>query len=165
MHISFIQALVFLLPALPVGMWIAFSDLKYMRISNRSVILLAVLFVVIAPLVLPFETYLWRLGQMAVLLVAGILLNALRLVGGGDAKYTAAMAGFFSLGDLRLILMIFATMLIAAFLTHRLAKNFAPIRRLTPDWVSWTSGKKFPMGLALSGTLLTYLGLGLAFGL
>jgi prepilin peptidase CpaA len=41
---------------------------------------------------------------------------------------------------------------------------YSPLRRLAPDWQSWHTGKKFPMGLALGGTLAIYLSLGALYG-
>ena len=57
------------------------------------------------------------------------------------------------------MLILFAVMLLAALVAHRGARGMALIRRLTPDWKSWQAGKDFPMGLALSATLIAYLAL------
>ena len=56
-----------------------------------------------------------------------------------------------------------ATMRSAAFVAHRIAKH-TPLRRLAPEWHSWDSGARFPMGLALGGTLAIYLLMGIWFG-
>jgi len=157
MPVTAYQALWLLLPAFPIAMWIAWSDLSEMKITNKSVLLLAACFILLAPFVLPADVFLWRLGQMAVVLVVGFLMNALRLIGGGDAKYAAVMAGFFDFHDYPLIIMLFGVVLMAAFLTHRLARSIPAVRHMTPNWKSWTAGKDFPMGLALSGTLIIYL--------
>ena len=146
-----------LIPALPIGLWIAWSDLKYMKITNRAVLLLVAGFVVFGFIALPFDVFLWRFLHLAVVLAVGFVANALRLVGGGDAKYAAAMAPFIAFQDLRLIVILFAAMLLAAFVTHRVFSRIPAIQRLTPEWKSWKAGKDFPMGLALSGTLICYL--------
>jgi len=156
-HTTAFQSLILLIPALPLGLWIAFTDLKYMRITNKSVMVLAAAFAVLGIFLFPMEAYLWRLAQVLVVLAIGFVLNALRLVGGGDAKYAAAMAAYFAASDLRLVLLLFAAMLIGAFVTHRIAARVPALRNATQDWKSWTAGKDFPMGLALSGTLLVYL--------
>lgn len=161
MHITFNQALVFLVPVLPLALWIAWSDMKYMRITNKAVMVLAVAFLVTAPAVLPFDVFLWRLVQVAVILLVGFIANALGLIGGGDAKYAAVMAGFFDARDFRSILLLFVVMLVAALILHRSARRSDFMRSLTPDWKSWTAGQEFPMGLALSGTILVYLFAGL----
>jgi len=157
------QALWLLLPALPFGLWIAWTDLKFMRITNRAVLSLTACFLVLAPFVMPFDVYLWRLLQVVVVLAVGFVMNAFGLIGGGDAKYAAAMAGFFDLADSRFIVLLFAAMVVGAYATHRIAMRIGFVRALTPDWKSWTAGKDFPMGLALSGTLILYLLLALAY--
>jgi prepilin peptidase CpaA len=98
-----------------------------------------------------------------VVLLAGVALHAGGAMGAGDAKWAAAAAPFIHLGDLRFLMFLFAATLLAAFVGHRLAK-FTPLRRLAPDWESWKSGKKFPMGLALGGCMALYLGLGVVYG-
>ena len=134
-----------------------------MKITNVTVMLLFAVFVIVGFFVLPLETYLWRYAHMGVVLVAGIALNAGGAMGAGDAKFAAAAAPLIHLGDLRLMLMMFTAVLLAAFVTHRIARA-TPIRRLAPEWKSWHAGSKFPMGLALGGTLALYLGLGAAYG-
>ena len=52
---------------------------------------------------------------------------------------------------------IFAGFLLAAWASHRLAR--ATLSGFAPDWKSWTTGKRFPMGLALGPTLIAYLAL------
>ena len=117
----------------------------------------------LGPFLMPFETYLWRLAQLGVMLVLGILANAGGLVGAGDAKFVAAAAPYVAAGDLRFVLALFTANLLAAFATHRLAKH-SGLRRLAPDWESWSRGRDFPMGLALGGTLSLYLLLGIFLG-
>lgn len=151
------QAAWLVVPALPVALWIAFSDLRDMRITNRAVLAMALVFAVAGFFALPFSAWLWQLGQMAIALALGFVAHGLRMMGGGDAKYAAAIAGFVLPGDILRVLVIFATMLLAAFTVHRVFRALPPVRRLTPGWKSWESGSLFPMGLALSGTLIAYL--------
>lgn len=162
MELTTQQALWFIPFAIPVAMFVAWSDLKTMRIPNGAVLVMAAVFLLVGLIALPFDVYLWRLAQLLLVLVIGFVMNATGLVGGGDAKYAAAMAPFFAAGDLRLVLVIFGSMLLSAFVTHRLFMYVKPLRALAPDWKSWTTGKDFPMGLALSGTLITYLLLGVS---
>jgi prepilin peptidase CpaA len=157
MELTAAQALWLLPPVLPVALWIAWSDLKFMKITNRAALLTACVFLAFGLIALPFEIWLWRIAQMALILAIGFFANMLRLIGGGDAKYAAAMAGFFAPADLRLVVILFATMLLAAFVTHRLFGRIPALRRMTKGWKSWDAGDDFPMGLALSGTLLGYL--------
>ncbi len=163
MAIGQTEAWIYLPFVLPICFYVAFTDLRDMRITNQAVIALGVSFLVLGSLALPFDSYLWRLGQLAIVLVVGVVLNAAGAVGAGDAKFTAAAAPYVALGDLRTLLVLFMLNLLAAVATHRLAKHTA-LRRLAPHWVSWDRGWDFPMGLSLGGTLAIYLILGALFG-
>jgi prepilin peptidase CpaA len=137
--------------------------MRAMRIPNNAVLALLGVFVVVGLVALPFGEYAWRLVHVVVILLIGMALNASGLVGAGDAKFSAAAAPFIAFGDLRLVLAIFAATLLAAWVTHRIAKH-SPIRRAVPDWESWDQGWDFPMGLALGGALAIYLTLGAFLG-
>ena len=148
---------------LPICFYVAFTDLSEMRITNQSVLALAVVFLIVGLIALPLPDYGTGLIRMGVVLVIGIMLNAGGAIGAGDAKFAAAAAPFIAPGDLRLLLVIFAANLLAAFVTHRLVK-YTPLRKIAPEWKSWEMGWKFPMGLSLGGTLAIYLVLGSIFG-
>ena len=163
MSVSASAALWFLPFVLPICLYVAFTDMREMRITNQAVLVLAAVFVIVGALVLPLPVYGMRLVQMLAVLVVGIVLNSAGAVGAGDAKFAAAAAPFIAAGDLRLLLAILAANLLAAFATHRLAKHSA-LRRLAPGWKSWDMGWKFPMGLCLAGTLAIYLVLGALYG-
>ena len=150
------SALWFLPFVLPIAIWVAWSDMKFMKIPNQSVITLALVFAFIGLIALPFGDYLWRWSHLVIILLAGFIANALRLVGAGDAKFAAAMAPFFAQSDIRLILPLFAAILLGAFAAHRLMKHLPVFRSSVADWQSWQRDD-FPMGLALSGTLVFYL--------
>jgi len=163
MALSASAALWFLPFVLPICFYVAFTDLREMRITNQAVIALAVVFVIVGFIALPLPVYGMRLLQMVAVLVIGMLLNARGAIGAGDAKFAAAAAPFIAPGDLRLLLAVFAANLLAAFLTHRLVK-YTPLRQIAPDWKSWNMGWKFPMGLSLGGTLAIYLILAVNYG-
>lgn len=163
MSVSALSAWLFLPFVLPICLYVAFTDLREMRITNQAVVALAVVFLVIGPFALPLPEYGGRLVQLVAVLLVGIVLNAAGAVGAGDAKFAAAAAPYIALGDLRLLLALFAANLLAAFATHRLAK-FTALRRIAPAWESWDRGWDFPMGLSLGGTLAIYLVLGALMG-
>lgn len=163
MSITAHAALWFLPFALPICIWVAWSDLKFMKIPNNSVMALTAVFLLIGLIVVPLAEYPWRLLHLVVVLVVGFALNMAGMIGAGDAKFAAAMAPFVPLGDFRLFLFLFAIVLVAAFVTHRLFRMIPAMRGLTGDWVSWTS-RKFPMGLALGGSLVIYLVFGVFHG-
>lgn len=144
-----------------IAIWVAWSDMKYMKIPNKAVIALLAVWAVpallcVALLGLPIMAWVWGWALAAIVLAIGFVANAVRAIGAGDAKFAAAMAPFFVGSDLRLALALFAACLLGAYITHRIMRMIGPIRRLTPDWLSWTH-KDFPMGLALSGTLVFHL--------
>ena len=148
-------ALWFLIPVLPVSIWVAWSDMKFMKIPNIAVVTLAAGYAATGPIALPLDLYLWGFALGAMTLVVGFLLSTARMVGAGDAKFAAAMAPFFAGSNASLVLTLFAGCLIAAFVAHRASRAIPAIRSATPDWISWTH-RKFPMGLALSGTISFY---------
>lgn len=150
-------ALWLLLIAAPVSFYVAWSDMRAMRIPNMAVVLLALGYLVLGAIALPWPQYLAQLVHLPVVLLIGFLLSTFRAIGAGDAKFAAAMAPFVARGDGILMLYVFASMLAAAFFAHRGARRLPALRNLAPDWESWHRGKEFPMGLALGGALVAYL--------
>lgn len=163
MLISASAALWFAPFVVPICIYICYTDMKGMRIPNHAVVALFVIFAVVGLIALPFDAYLWRYLHLVIVLIAGIALNAGGAMGAGDAKFAAAAAPLIHVGDLRFLMAVFAANLLAAFVAHRIAKH-TPLRRLAPEWRSWDSGARFPMGLALGGTLAIYLLMGIWFG-
>ena len=163
MAISATHALWFLPFVLPICLYVAFTDMAQMRITNPAVVTLTLVFVVLGIFLFPFSEYLWRLAALVIVLIVGIILNAAGALGAGDAKFIAAATPFIALGDLRLLMALFMATLLAAAVAHRGAK-YTPLRRLAPHWDSWERGKKFPMGLALGPALAIYLILGALYG-
>jgi prepilin peptidase CpaA len=162
MAITAHAAMWFLPFAIPICLYVMWTDLSRMKITNTANLALLGVFVVIGLFVMPFDQYLWRLGAMVIVLVVGIILNAAGVMGAGDSKFIAA-APFVALGDLMVLAWLFSATLVAAVLTHR-GVRATRLRNLAPDWTSWEKGKKFPMGLALGPTLMIYLGLGFLYG-
>jgi len=149
--------------ATPICLWVAWSDLRSMKIPNKAVIALVVVYLAIGLAALPLPDYLWRLSHLAILLAVGIGANAAGLMGAGDAKFIAAAGPFVAPGDASAVMLILAGVLVSAYVTHRLAR-VSPLRRLAPGWASWHSGRRFPMGLALGPALALYLGLAAVHG-
>ncbi len=146
----------FLPAAIPIALYVSWTDLSRMKITNKAVLALITAYGVLGPFALPFETYLWHWSHLAVMLLVGILLNAAGVMGAGDAKFIAAASPMIAFADLRLIIVLFAASLLGGFATHRLVKH-SPLRKQVPHWASWEAGKRFPMGFPLSMTLLFYL--------
>lgn len=156
-------ALWFLPLVAPLCLYVALTDLRAMRIANGTVAAVALIFVLLGPLLLPFETYLWQLAHLPIVLVAGIVLNAAGIMGAGDAKFAAAASPYIAASDIKLLVALYAAILLAAVSAHRIAKNTS-LRDMAPDWQSWDQGRKFPMGLALGPTLIAYLVLATIYG-
>lgn len=154
-----LAGVVFGLLSLPICIWVAYTDLSQMKIRNEAVLALFVVFVMAGIFVLPFTDYLWRYVHLIVVLVIGFVLSSIRALGAGDAKFAAAMAPFVALGDVAEFLTLFAILLIVTWIAHRLIRMVPLVRRMTPNWRSWTEPKDFPMGITLAATQLTYLGL------
>lgn len=149
---------------LPLCLYVAYTDLARMKITNHTVIAIAAVFVVLGPFLYPFDVYLWQLAHLGIVLVVGIVLNAAGVMGAGDAKFLAAAAPYVALPDLRLLMALFAAVLLAAYAVHRIAKA-TPLHKMAPTWASWsTKGRKFPMGFALGPTLALYLCLAAVHG-
>jgi prepilin peptidase CpaA len=145
---------------LPICAWVAWSDLKTMKIPNKAVLALLGVFFFVGLAVIPLEPWLWRWVNLVGVLAIGFVLNAIANVGAGDAKFAAVAAPFVAqrLDHLQLVLILFAAFLLGAFAAHRLLRAMPAVTAMTPDWVSWKR-KDFPMGLALVGTLVAYLAL------
>lgn len=163
MDIPAFQAIVFLPFVLPICFYVAFTDLRDMKITNQAVLVLAGLFVVLGPFLMPLPDYGMALLRLVVVLLIGMVLNAGGAMGAGDAKFIAAAAPYIAPGDGATLVKLLAAVLLAAVATHRLTR-ITPLRQLAPDWTSWTKKRDFPMGLALGGTLALYLILGAIYG-
>ncbi|WP_212524546.1 prepilin peptidase [Actibacterium sp. MT2.3-13A] len=150
-------ALWFLPFVAPIALFVAWSDMKAMKIPNKAVLALVAVFAVVGLLALPLEAYLWRWLHLAVVLGIGFVLATGGLIGAGDAKFAAAMAPFVALSDAVMFCYMFSAVLLAAFLTHRTARRIPAVVNALPDWESWHRKKDFPMGLALGGVLVIYL--------
>lgn len=146
-----------LLPfALAVGIWVSWSDMKFMKIPNQASYVMLAIWIVVGIIVVPLK--LWALGIALAfgVLVFTFILNAAGAIGGGDAKFAAAMAPAFIYADLPRLAMIYVACSLGALSAHRLLKYVPAFRRATPDWKSWTHSG-FPFGTALAATLIFYL--------
>lgn len=147
----------------PVCLYVAYCDIRSMRIPNLSVLALMVIYAVVGGLTLPLTDWGWSWLHFVVILVIGFVLNLTGGFGAGDAKFAAALAPFVALGDLRLFLVLLSAVTIAALVVHGLMRAIPAIRRATPDWASWQR-REFPFGLALGPALIFYLALASIYG-
>ena len=127
-----------------------------MRIPNQASIVMIAVWIVVGILVVPLKLWAMGLGLGLAVLVVTFIMNAGGLIGGGDAKFAAAMAPAFIHANITLLCMIYVACSLGALAAHRLLKYVPPFRAATPDWKSWTH-KGFPFGTTLSATLIFYL--------
>lgn len=151
------QAMVLLPFVFPIAIWVAWSDLKVMKIPNRAVLTMLAVWVALGWYAVGVTPWLWSFALMAVVLVLGFLGNMIGLFGAGDAKFAAAMAGVFIGGNIYLIAGLYAACSVGALVLHRILKRIPAVRRATPDWTSWDRRNMFPMGTALASMLVLYL--------
>ncbi len=161
--ISSKAAMWFLPFVVPIGLWVAYSDMKMMKIQNKAVLALGLVFVIVGLFVLDWPSYWDGWINGVVVLGIGFVIASLNLVGAGDAKFAAAMAPFVVARDFMELMILFAVIVFVAFVLHRLMRVTGIGARIAPDWQSWTD-KDFPMGLALGPALIIYLIFGAAFG-
>ncbi|MEP2718136.1 prepilin peptidase [Pseudophaeobacter sp.] len=154
----------FLPLVLPLCFAAAYTDLSSMRIPNWINDCLGAVYVILGLFIMPtWADYGWQLLHLPIGVAIGFLFFSAGVMGAGDAKFIGAAAPLVALADLPALVMIYSANLLAAFITHRLAK-LTPLSRLAPGWQSWSVGKKFPMGFSLGGTLAIYLILVTFFG-
>lgn len=146
----------FLPAVIPIALYVSWTDMSRMKITNKTVLVLVVSYAILGLFAFPFQMYLWQWLNLPIALVICMLLWSLRVMGAGDAKFIAAAAPMLVMADLFLILRLFAACIIAALIAHSLFR-LSPLRNTVPDWKSWDAGPKFPKGLPLSMTLMFYL--------
>lgn len=151
------DAIILLIPVLPIAIWAAVSDLKRMKIPNISVLAMAAIWPLIGWYLVPLQPWLWGFAIMALVLVAGFLMYLTGTFGAGDAKFAAAMSGMFVGGNIGEILLIIFVSMVGSLFVHRLLRSLSFVRNATPDWESWTKRRYFPFGLALSCIVVFYL--------
>ncbi|AZV78010.1 hypothetical protein EBB79_08970 [Parasedimentitalea marina] len=74
-----------LLVAAPLLVWMAWQDLRELKISNRNVLLILAIFVLAAPM-LDLPEILSRLLAFCLVFAIGLVLFATRIIAGGDVK-------------------------------------------------------------------------------
>jgi len=151
------QSIAFLIFVAPLCIYVAWNDLRAMKIPTWSTDALALVFVVVGFFVMPFNEYLWRYAHFGVVLVIAILANAIGAMGAGDSKFLASAAPFVALDDAGFILMLLGAGMLVGLIIHRTAKAIPAVRNLAPDWESWNQGRRFPMGFPMAGVMIVYL--------
>ena len=164
MTLPFIEAAVFFPFILVIGLWTAYYDMREMKITNKTVLALAGVFILIGWLLMPLDVYGWRLLSLVIVLVITFILNAIGVMGGGDSKFIAAAAPFVAAGDWGNVALILSATMISALILLFIAKRTA-FRTMTEDWKCWSVRGRIPLGLALGSTMIIYHGAAVLAGL
>lgn len=151
------QGLWFLIFAAPLCLYVAWNDLRAMKIPTWSTDALALVFVGVGLFVMPFTDYLWRYAHFGVVLVVAMLANAAGVMGAGDSKFLASAAPFVAMDDVGFVFFLLGVGLFFGYFVHRAARAVRPLRNLVPDWESWHQKKRFPMGFPMGGVMIFYL--------
>ena len=142
--------------ALAVMWW----DLKTMTIPNWLSGGAAAVFLALILWVLPLDEVLLRLGTAAVVFVVGLLMFFTGAMGGGDVKAATAFALLIAPADRGVALVMLALFgLLAVIVLWGLRRT--PLAH--GSWAVWSTPKTFPYGVALSATLIVYMGLTVLF--
>ncbi|HCP82632.1 MAG TPA: hypothetical protein DIT67_14070 [Octadecabacter sp.] len=151
------QSIAFLIFVAPLCIYVAWNDLRAMKIPTWSTDALALVFVVVGFWVMPFSDYLWRYAHFGVVLIVAILANAIGAMGAGDSKFLASAAPFVALDDAGFVLMLLGAGMASGLAIHRIARSIPAVRNMVPDWESWAQKKRFPMGFPMGAVLIVYL--------
>lgn len=129
-------------------------DVLTMTIPNRLSLAMLAVFVVIAPLVaMGWQTFLLHCAAGAIVLAFGFTLFSFGLLGGGDAKFAAAIALWLGLGhtvEFILTTTVFGGLLALAVLAFR--RMPLPVAAVRQPWLERLhDGRKgLPYGVALA---------------
>ncbi|PVA05797.1 prepilin peptidase [Thalassorhabdomicrobium marinisediminis] len=157
--VTLTQSVAFLIFVAPLCLYVAWNDLRAMKIPTWSTDALAIIFVVVGIFVMPFGEYAWRYSHFFVVLVIAMILNAVGAMGAGDSKFLASAAPFVALEDAFLVLMLLGLGMLVGYVMHRVAGRISAVRNLVPTWQSWQEHKRFPLGFPMGAVLILYLAL------
>ena len=150
-------ALIFLIITFPFCIYATWTDLKFLKIPNIVPLGLLLIFILVGPLVLPFGEYGLRLLYGLIALCISLVLFSIRIAPGGDLKFTTALIPYVATTELISFAMFVSLAAFMAVFTHLV---FGWVGLAPKDWASWQGGgwkRRFPVGYALSGGILTYL--------
>lgn len=140
----------------PLLAYMAYCDMRFMRIPNSLVLAMLLIFVLTAPL-LPMDSILARLAAASVVFVIGFATFAVRLFGGGDVKALSALILFLPPHTWLEFCYVFSIAMLVG-MAFIVTLRAAP-RAQTSSWVSMRARGMFPMGvsIALAGLMHPFL--------
>jgi len=132
---------------LPIAIWVAWSDMKFMKIPNNAVIALLVVYLVVGPFVFPLNTYGWGWALCGIVLVVqtGLRMGsaAVTLQSNPDGTLQGR-GGVLGALDTALIYLVWALVaLLLAYIVVPLVMPYGSAgilgeitRRLLPVWIA-----------------------------
>ncbi|MFK7945520.1 MAG: prepilin peptidase [Paracoccaceae bacterium] len=153
---------------LPLMIFAAWSDIKYLKIPNWIPLAVLAIYVVTGLWGMPLERFLWGLAAGAVTLVLFFVLWSVMdsvapgTFGAGDVKLLAVLVPFIDLSDAFSTLILFTVIMMLVSVLFLVAWGFS--RGRTGLTSLDQKGKKIlkvtsPFGVALALTTIVYLGL------
>ena len=138
-------ALIPLVLIAPLLVWMAYGDLRSLRIPNLLCIVMVAVFAATA-LIAPPPDLVARLVVAGAVFAIGFVTFCLGLFGGGDVKALSALFLFVPVATLPLFCMVFsASMMIG--IAFVLGLRAIPATGAL-DWASMDRSRKFPMGVS-----------------
>ncbi|MEM9145445.1 MAG: prepilin peptidase [Pseudomonadota bacterium] len=136
---------------LPLMAYITYSDMRYLRIPNWSVLAVFGVFIATGVWGMPFETFLWRVAYALIALAVGILVYNLAQggIGAGDLKLIAALAPFLSQANLVEFMLIYVAVSILGALFFMTMRRRNRRRGAENPWKAFGATIYMPAGVFL----------------
>ena len=145
------------LVVVPLSIWICYTDLKFMKISNRDNIIIAVWSGICCLAVLGLTPFLWHIGLGAIVLIITYTIFLTGHLGGGDAKFLAAAAVVTGPSNSFVFYFNLSVLVLLTLLVHRIAARYLERHGLLGDWVSFGTSRTFPFGVPIALALIYHI--------
>jgi prepilin peptidase CpaA len=137
-----------LILASPLLIAMAFYDLRYMQIPKWVSGGMIVIFLITAPLLMPWAESGARVAVAASVFAAGFAAFSMKLVGGGDVKALSALMLLIPFSALTLFMLAFAACLMIGVVSILVTRK--RYGRADASW-AFLQNKAFPMGVSIAG--------------
>lgn len=137
----------------PVLVAVAYFDLRFMRIPNILSLLVLAVFAA-AMVFFPPADLLARLAIAGSVFLLGFVGFFFRLIGGGDVKILSALMLVVPTGGIAIFANVFSVSMLVGIMLMLAIRRFPHANSL--GWKSFGRSRKFPMGLSIALTGLTF---------
>jgi len=136
---------------LPLMGYITYSDMRWLRIPNWSVLAVFGAFLVTGIWGLPIDVFLWRCAYAVIALAVGLLIYNLAQgsVGAGDLKLIAALAPFLSLTTLLDFILVYVVVSIIGTVFFMIMRRRNRRRGVKDPWKAFGETIYMPAGVFL----------------